>query len=334
MNIKTALITAAIAFATATALLTAPAGAAPSKSLNVELGPGVEVVTTMELNQTEVQSVALPYLRKVRADMYDSNVPFQSIYNSSPGRYLRDVVAAYGLSRDEYINGLEWSGDMERIAVQRAIEEKYSGKISHDRANGTSSLTTVIPGGSRTSAENLCQGHIAVETCLEALTYDEERYLRRSNGAFNGDSGHLYNILNPRNSYVGVGAVDRFYATHHSNMPSSTQPLSNDLLELSIAVPENDILQNFSLEPYHSDLTPGESTDVVMRNDNGFDLRGTLKSSDTSVATVLGTTVTAGDLGTATITFLSEDGRFTDSTTIKVAERKSLSGGGSSMGSS
>lgn len=334
MNIKSALMAATVVFCTATALFPTPAVAVPSKSLNVELGPGVEVITTINLEQTEVRDTALPYLRRVRANMYDIGIPFQDTHNASLGTTLPDVVASYGLSRDEYVNGLEWSGDMERISVQRSVEEKYSGQISHARANNASSFTATIAGGSFTRGENLCQGHLEVENCLEALTYGEENDLRRSNGAFTSGSGHLHNILNPGNSYVGVGAVDRFYATHHSNAPSSTKPLPNGYTVLSIAVPPRDILQNFSLQPYRSHLAPGESTDVVMHNNNGFDLPGTLESSDPGVATVMGTTVTAMELGTTTITFRSRDGGFTDSTTITVAERSALSGGLSSMGSS
>lgn len=319
-----AAITAAMAL---TASLVAPAGAAASKSLNVELGPGVEIVTTVNLSQTEVHSVSLPYLRQVRADMYDGNVPF----NRTP---LREVVAAEGLTRNEYVNGLKWSGDMERIAVQRAVEEKYSGRITHDRANNTRFFTAFVPGGSRSYAENLCQGHTTVEVCLKALTYEEERYLRRSNGVANSDSGHLYNVLNPRNAHVGVGAVDNFYVTHHSSDPSSTPPLTDGYTPLSLAVPEEDITRHFSLAPARSRLAPGESTDVIMHNGRGFDLPGIIESSDNSIATAVGTTVTALDLGNATIRFRSEDEQFTDSAAITVAEHAASSGSETSSGSS
>ncbi|BAC17431.1 hypothetical protein [Corynebacterium efficiens YS-314] len=304
---------------------------APSKSLDVALGPGVEVITTVELSQSEIREISLPYLRQVRATMYDNNVPFD-------GRPLREAVTARGLTRDQYVHDLLWSGDMERIAVQRAVEEKYSGRISHDRANNTGAFTATLPGGVRSYAENLCQGHITLQRCLEALTYGEERHLRRSNGMANSDSGHLYNILNPRNSYVGVGAVDRFYVTHHSPVPSSTQPLADGATVLSLAIPENDILRDFSLMPYRSRLAPGESTDVIMHNGDGFDLPGTLSSGDNSVATTSGatgdTTITALALGKTTITFLSQDARHTDSTSITVAEPNSVSSPGSSAESS
>lgn len=330
MKIRSLFISVATAITTAVALTTsiaAPVGAAPSTSLNVELGPGVEIGTTVNLAQTEVQSVSLPYLRQVRADMYDRNVPFN-------GRSLREAVASKGLTRDDYVNGLQWSGDMERIAVQRAVEEKYSGRITHDRANDTSPFTAFVPGGSRSYAENLCQGHATVEACLKSLTYGEERYLRRSNGISNNDSGHLYNVLNPSNSHVGVGAVDRFYVTHHSSAPSSTQPLSDGYTPLSLAVPEEDITRHFSLTPSRSRLAPGESTDVIMHNGQGFDLPGTLESSDNSIATAVGTTVTALDLGKTTIRFLSDHEYFSDSTSITVAERAAASGPDSSSGSS
>lgn len=338
MNIRSPLLilTAAIAVATVSAIpveaapVVAPV-VAPSKSLDVALGPGVEVITTVELSQSEIREISLPYLRQVRATMYDNNVPFD-------GRPLREAVTARGLTRDQYVHDLLWSGDMERIAVQRAVEEKYSGRISHDRANNTGAFTATLPGGVRSYAENLCQGHITLQRCLEALTYGEERHLRRSNGMANSDSGHLYNILNPRNSYVGVGAVDRFYVTHHSPVPSSTQPLADGATVLSLAVPENDILRDFSLMPYRSRLAPGESTDVIMHNGDGFDLPGTLSSGDNSVATTSGatgdTTITALALGKTTITFLSQDARHTDSTSITVAEPNSVSSPGSSAESS
>lgn len=330
VNIQSSLMPRAVAIIlalTVTIGFVTPAGAmpvvSPSRSLNVALGPGVEVVTTVDLSQTEIREISLPYLRQVRATMYDNNVPFD-------GRPLREAVTTWGLTRDQYIHGLLWSGDMERIAVQRAVEEKYSGRINHDRANNTGTFTATLPGGVRSYAENLCQGHTTIQLCLEALTYGEERYLRRSNGMANSDSGHLYNILNPRNPYVGVGAVDRFYVTHHSPVPSSTQPLTDGATVLSLAVPENDILRDFSLMPYRSRLAPGESTDVIMHNGGGFDLPGTLSSGDNTVATTSGTTgdttITALTLGKTTINFLSKDERYTDSTSITVAEPSHLSG--------
>lgn len=347
----TTLVLALTTVITVTLGSTAPVGAAPapspvpspvsspSESLNVELGPGVEVVTTVDLFQTGVREIALPYLRQVRATMYDNNVPYN-------GRPLREAVTAQGLTRDQYVHNLQWSGDMERIAVQRAVEEKYSGHISHDRANTTSAFTATLPGGGRSYAENLCQGHTTVERCLEALTYGEERYLRLSNGMPTSDSGHLYNILNPRHPYVGVGAVDRFYTTHHSPTPSSTQPLTDGLTVLSLAVPDNDILRDFSLMPYRSRLVPGASTDVIMHNSRGFDLPGTLSSSDNTVVTapntmsgtvsgpLSGTTITALNPGKATITFLSEDEHHTDSVSITVADPDTMTGSASSSGSS
>lgn len=99
--------------------------AAPSHTLNVKLGTGVEVFTSVKLNQTITHETVLPYLRNVRAYMYEQNVLFN-------GEKLQDVVTDAGLSKDEYVNGLQWSGDMERIAVQRAVEEYYSGTITAD----------------------------------------------------------------------------------------------------------------------------------------------------------------------------------------------------------
>lgn len=336
MKIRSALLSITTALATLIVLPQPAAIAAPSRGLSVELGYGAEVVTTVELKQGEVRDFSLPYLRQVRADMYDRNVPFQDSYNPNYRGLLRDVVAAYGLTRDQYVNGLSWSGDMERIAVQRAVEEKYSGRISHARANFTSMSTATLPGGIKASAENLCQGHTTVERCLEALTYGEEHDLRQASGRFTSASGHLHNILNPYISYVGMGAVDRFYVTNHSPYPS-IRPAGTDLeglTVLSIAVPEKDIRSDFSLDPFSTTLSPGHSTVVVMRNHNGFDLPGTITTTDTDVISIDRDIVTALDYGTATITFRSDDGRFTDSTTITVADPPSSSLSNLSSGSS
>lgn len=337
MKIRSALLAFTTALATVITLPHPAATAAPSRSLSVELGYGVEVVTTVNLNQSEVRDVALPYLRQVRADMYDKNVPFQDSYNPTYRGPLRDVVAAYGLTRDQYVNGLSWSADLELIAVQRAVEEKYSESLDHDRPNGTSAWTAVLPNGSRSWGENICGWSRAdLEHCLNAWTYDEERDLRQSNGVFNYNSGHLYNVINPSRTYVAVGGAGTFFSSQHSMYPSLT-PTGTDLdglTVLSIAVPEQDIRADFSLEPYSTTLSPGDSTVVVMRNHNGFDLPGTITTTDTGVISIDRDIVTALDYGTATITFRSDDGRFTDSTTITVADPPSSSLSNLSSGSS
>lgn len=313
MKIKSSLLGAVTVLATAAAVLSIPAvHAAPSHTLNVKLGTGVEVFTSVKLNQTITRETVLPYLRNVRAHMYEQNVLFN-------GEKLQDVVADAGLSKDEYVNGLQWSGDMERIAVQRAVEEYYSGTISHDRPTGEDPFTATLSGNVATWAESLCTGYAALELCLNEMTYGEEGVLNSAEGHFNAANSHLHSALNPEFLYVGAGGVDTTYAFEHSKEASESDMLTgfDDVVELSIAIPESDV-DDFRVMSFADSLAPNEPAQLLMQNSKGFSLPGTIESSNPDVASIMGNYVVGVDHGDAIITFRSHDGTITADTILTV----------------
>lgn len=216
-----------IATGAALAVLAAPvqALAAPSQTLGVEMGNGTVVTRTVNVNTAADRETALNYLKKVRADMWDRNMPLD-------GKGLQQLEP----DKAAYVNRLQWSGDLERIAYQRAFEQYDARGLSHTRPDGSSSWTATVD-GRQSWGENLC-GDSTLTGCLRALTYGEERGLRAAKGDFSG-GGHLYNVLNPASDYVGAAFIGKWGSTQHSSFPSSTAPLDiKGTTEFSAATPD------------------------------------------------------------------------------------------------
>ncbi|APT89604.1 hypothetical protein CFRA_10615 [Corynebacterium frankenforstense DSM 45800] len=193
-----------VAAGAALAVLATPvqAVAAPSQTLGVEMGAGTVVTRTVKINSAADRQTALNYLKKVRADMWDRNMPVD-------GEGLQQKVP----DKAAYVDSLQWSGDMERIAYQRAFEQYDARGLSHLRPDGTDSWGATVD-GRQSWGENLCVDN-TLTGCLQMLTYGEEKGLREADGDLSG-GGHLYNVLDPDKNHVGAAFLGRYGSTQHS----------------------------------------------------------------------------------------------------------------------
>lgn len=183
-----------------TVLLTVPANAAADPRLGINPGTGTLVSADLAVDQAKIQSEALPALREIRAKMYDDK---EVLFDGKP---LYKVVQEQGMTREQYINAVQWSTDLERSAIQRAYEQNITW--GHVRPDGRSYKEADVRG--RWPGEILTtQADIAVSIAdVKNGSWAGERDdLIRYNGAFNNDTGHLYNLLNPRYKSYGFARV-------------------------------------------------------------------------------------------------------------------------------
>lgn len=96
---------------------------------------------------------------------------------------------------------LKWSGDMESIARQRAVESILSA--SHTRTNGDVWYTAASGDGVQPDAENLAWGK-SVDEALDDWYAGKQTYAESK--TFDDTTGNYYNLINPDYKYIGVSS--------------------------------------------------------------------------------------------------------------------------------
>ena len=187
----------AAATAAATALTLAPFAAAdPAPVTGVELNQPADQVIAVEakFNLTSDQEIAMRELRKLRADMWDRNVPFN-------GTTLRQAAAEQGLTtRDAYVGAANYDAGLSRIALQRGAEAAKFFRHQRPYNSTCTNNCKAAPG------ENL-HSTASMGKAMQGWGYGEVGHLVRANGHFNNDNGHLHNLLDPRMRYYGFASV-------------------------------------------------------------------------------------------------------------------------------
>ena len=192
--------------ATATALTLVPlqaANAEPAPVTGVELGTSLSnaVAVNARFDFSDAETVGLPALRRLRAEMWDINPAYVPYGSEETGTRLQDIARKNGLTtKDAYVNAFQIDPDLTRIAVQRAAEQPL-GSLTHDRA-----VPAAINGKSA-SGEALALGRNLEGAILQAWGHGELRALQSAGGEWNLSNGHLHYLLNPANRSFGFGHV-------------------------------------------------------------------------------------------------------------------------------
>lgn len=137
------------------------------------------------INQVTAKAQALDALHKVRQDAYDTNVPIGSTH-------IQDWVKTQGLTESQYVN-IPWSSNMEKIAMQRAVESGVCAE--HTRPDGTSTFSTSA-GGKTSYGEILAWGYSSMANAISVGWAGEKSdYLKYMSGQSGyGQYGH-YSIM-------------------------------------------------------------------------------------------------------------------------------------------
>ncbi len=201
---------AAFVLALAVAVPCAFAETIPDLSSDAESVPrnGVPIPVVVTLDQPTTREDAMRAISEYRQEAYDEGL----------------VELPEGMTVDQYVHGFTWSQDLERIAVQRAIEQSIAERLGHDRPNGVW-LGKTKSNGVGNASESLAAGGIP-----KRLSYNLE-YIERYR-AFSGlelglnlwhseivecksnkekgtnySYGHYWSMVNPQYTSYGCACV-------------------------------------------------------------------------------------------------------------------------------
>lgn len=151
--------------------------------------------TTAFIQSDSVARYVLASIRNARSRLYDNRGTY---FNGMP---LQDYVSRCGLSKEAYVNNIQYDAANEQDAFRRAQETAQHGKFGHFGPDGVSAPDYT---GRKAWAENLSWG-VDLAGSMQLWIQNEESALRATGGAFSEDNGHLYQILNPSNISFGYG---------------------------------------------------------------------------------------------------------------------------------
>ncbi|WP_394022437.1 hypothetical protein ACF3NF_04940 [Anaerococcus martiniensis] len=187
--------------------------------LGVDKGKGEYIEETINLKQSQDEiEYFLNEIRDIRSKLWDSNIPYVSVSPDGTGgesKNLRESAEKSGYTTmKDYAFGLKWRTDLEKIAIQRAFEQKYSDS-SDTRPDGSNFKSATINGihsdveivsktnlhGNKMKASS--QWSFAKDQTGQSQ-YDK---LLAANGKLTPESFELHTLLNPGIKYIGYAQV-------------------------------------------------------------------------------------------------------------------------------
>lgn len=187
--------------------------------LGVDKGKGEYIEETINLKQSQDEiEYFLNEIRDIRSKLWDSNIPYVSVSpdgTKSESKNLRESAEKSGYTTmKDYAFGLKWRTDLEKIAIQRAFEQKYSDS-SDTRPDGSNFKSATINGihsdveivsktnlhGNKMKASS--QWSFAKDQTGQSQ-YDK---LLAANGKLTPESFELHTLLNPGIKYIGYAQL-------------------------------------------------------------------------------------------------------------------------------
>lgn len=326
---KLVFCTLAFAVCLAASMLVSPRGALADENSSVTgvtLGDGFVVYTTDSVDQTSVPDEALARVKYWRQDaLNDKNIKlkYKSTYYTVP-EYLQRI----GMSEEEYLNPT-WSNSLERIAVQRVVENRDSSRV-HIRLNGDKPWTAKYDDHA-TCGEVLAWGAGKIQYSIDMWAHEKNEYIKEINNESHGVTGHYTFLINPFYKEYGFAVCDTvaagegngYYASYndpdHFNLQGTFDfPVSVTSDELDQGVDSNvpeTIAEGSSFSPT---ATLRFTTRKFYYGEDTYQVHGTWSSSNPSVLAVSSDgSVRAVGEGTATLTLSSQGKTWSFPATVK-----------------
>lgn len=207
----------------------AAAAAVSAIDLRVALGPGLLAQLPLTLDTAAYRMQAIQDIKDIRGKAWDDpTLPFQPSWGSKGPMSLQQYLRSIGItSKKQYQDMVAWDADLERSALQRLYETNVYW--SHDRTNG-SDASTATNGAISTFGENLYSAN-GPAAAMKAWTtqpsplrnnMSEWDWLKKEQGKFGFNQGHLWNILSPTNRSFALVA-----AGSSTNLAMSTEKAKN-----------------------------------------------------------------------------------------------------------
>ena len=264
--------------------------------LETDVTQGTSDTTLVGIPGTYIQQIseALELINSYRKEACDNGYP-----NPSTGA---------ALTSSDYVP-IQWSDDLEYIARIRAAESSQT--MGHVRTNGNSCFNIYSPNGMRSFGECLAWNYSKnVLDGIEQWYEEKSDYLNNTGGV----TGHYTSMIDPKNTRVGIGT---FY-TKLARYPNTTCAEYNSVGSgNSLDFTYGDCVQKIEVKTADltfqpkglEEMTVGETQTLELemsyQQKKGFlaeePISASWRSSDSSVLTVSGNTVTAVSAGTASV---------------------------------
>ncbi len=314
-------------------LSASPAWAEDSSITGVALGNGFTVYTQGTVDQTSVPDEGLAAVVKWRQDaLNDASIKLKS---GSTYVTVKDYLSQNNISESDYLNP-KWSNALERIAVQRVVENRDASRF-HIRLNGDDCWSATY-NGHQSWGEVIAWGGSDISSFVDIWAGEKDEYIKEVNGQTHGVTGHYYFLINPANKEYGFGvcgeaaagetAQDGFLTNDptHFNLKGTYDfpvAVSDDVLNKGI---NTDVPSTMKVgDSFTPTATLVFTTSEWPSGKDTYQIHGTWTSSDASVLSVASDgTVTAAGAGTATLTLTSQGKTW--QYTVQVKQVQSIAG--------
>lgn len=292
---------------------TSSATATQDADLGVALGgtdSSVVAKASVSLQQDSVKTAAQDELKALRKKMFEANVKFD-------GKPLQTAVAAAKMDKTSYVNAVVWDSALEKVAVQRAFEQTLVE--GHARPDGSKSETAALSG--RTGGmEILASGTSLDVKGAIGLWATQQDALNKADGKWTGDTGHLYNLLNPETraqAFALVSGANKNFVVGQFYTGEGADAKAAELTGAYVlsSVADAATVKN-ATAVVNSQLAAGKTAQMTVTSGNLNLSVAKFASSATNVATVDEKTgvITGVAAGEATITATLADGTAVQST--------------------
>lgn len=187
-------------------------------SLGVDSGKVSYQEKLVNLSQNQaLRDEAIREIKAVRAKLWDENVIYTDNPDSNPNKErLQDVAKRAGYTtKDDYVNSISWSTELEKIAIQRAYEQTIL--LGHDRPDGSYYYDIKTENGVSPYGENIARttDTQSEKHAIYQWTFDKDKkgfseyeYLLKADGVSDADNGHLHLILDPEYDSFGLAVLN------------------------------------------------------------------------------------------------------------------------------
>ena len=187
--------------------------------LGVDKGKGEYIEETINLKQSQDEiEYFLNEIRDIRSKLWDSNIPYVSVSPDGTGgesKNLRESAEKSGYTTmKDYAFGIKWRTDLEKIAIQRAFEQKYSDSSDTrpDGSNFKSATINSIHSDVEIVSKTNLHGNKMKASSQWSFAKDQtgqSKYdkLLAANGKLTPESFELHTLLNPGIKYIGYAQL-------------------------------------------------------------------------------------------------------------------------------
>lgn len=271
------------------------------------LGTGADTHLSEQLDQGTMKDDALAGVTKWRQDALDSTA---KLWN---GQTVKQYLAQHGISEDTYLHP-GWNHDLERIAIQRAVEANVAWDHTRPNAQAWSSVTTTS--GTSSQAEALATD--AMPDAIDSWASEKQTVLDHPTADNSRTAADYLFLINPdvrsygfadANGNAGIGEASTLPASDDSQVgwtgicdfevPTLARDLTPRLSPASAVEGQTKHLVTAVTGTWKGWVNEQQQSILV--------LRGDYTSSDPDVAEVTGTTLTANGFGTTTLSVKSGD---------------------------